>query len=131
MYHLGLDRWCADLAMVVLGAAALMGCDGTVGAQRLRDLGGRGRRIDRRAVTHPVDGLSRAGGGDLIPHGRRADERRRTLRATSGQLPEDRSFVIEVRNHGDRAEMIVADMFPGRQAVLVDPVDGGSPWEAR
>ena len=64
MYHLGLDRWCADLAMVVLGAAA---------------------------------------------------------------PSEDRSFAIEVRNHGDRAEMIVADMFPGRHAAPVDPVDGRVP----
>jgi hypothetical protein len=39
-------------------------------------------------------------------------------------LSEDRSFVIEVRNHGDRAEMIVADMFPGMKAALVDPADG-------
>lgn len=43
--------------------------------------------------------------------------------ATSGQLSGDRSYFIEVRNHGDRAEMIVADMFPGMKAGLIDPAD--------
>jgi len=44
--------------------------------------------------------------------------------ANSGQLTGDRSFVIEVQNHGDRAEMVVADMFPGTHASIIEPADG-------
>jgi hypothetical protein len=44
--------------------------------------------------------------------------------ASSGQLTEDRTYVIEVQNHGDRAEMVVADLFPGAHASFIDPADG-------
>lgn len=44
--------------------------------------------------------------------------------ASSSQLDDDRSFVLEVRNHGDQAELVVADMFPGRHATLIAPASG-------
>src|SRR5688572_4094091 len=36
-------------------------------------------------------------------------------------LTEDRSFTIDVRHGADRAQVVVADMFPGLHATLLDP----------
>jgi hypothetical protein len=44
--------------------------------------------------------------------------------ASSGPLMEDRAYAIGVRKGYDRGEVIVADMFPGMHATVIEPPGG-------
>jgi hypothetical protein len=61
-------------------------------------------------VTYSLDGVPMTGDAPCVA-GRRG-------------LTEDRSFTIDVRHGSDRAQVVVADMFPGLHATVLDPPDG-------
>jgi hypothetical protein len=110
--------------MVVLGAAAVAGCDSpsALSGSEISAIAG-GGSIGVLLLTPATGCLAQAAATSYFIDGMPMTAAS-ACGAGSGQLSEDRSFVIEVRNHGDRAEMIVADMFPGMKAALVDPADG-------